>query len=50
LKRKTKRHPLFFLLSKTLGVLLLPTNFLIVNGLVDRVLLATRFFPLAGSF
>jgi uncharacterized SAM-binding protein YcdF (DUF218 family) len=37
---------LFFLLSKTLGVLLLPTNFLIVVGLVGLMLLATRFFSL----
>jgi uncharacterized SAM-binding protein YcdF (DUF218 family) len=37
---------LFFLLSKTLGVLLLPTNFLIVVGLVGMTLLATRFFSL----
>jgi uncharacterized SAM-binding protein YcdF (DUF218 family) len=35
---------LFFLLSKTLGVLLLPTNFLIVAGLVGAALLVTRFF------
>jgi uncharacterized SAM-binding protein YcdF (DUF218 family) len=37
---------LFFLLSKTLGILLLPTNFLIVVGLVGVTLLATRFFYL----
>ena len=37
---------MFFLLSKTLGVLLLPTNFLIVVGLAGLVLLATRFFSL----
>jgi len=34
---------LFFLLSKTLGVMLLPTNFLIGIGLVGALLLATRF-------
>jgi uncharacterized SAM-binding protein YcdF (DUF218 family) len=37
---------LFFLLSKTLGVLLLPTNFLMVVGLVGLVLLAARFVSL----
>ena len=34
---------MFFLLSKTLGVILLPTNFLIGIGLVGALLLATRF-------
>jgi len=34
---------LFFLLSKTLGTMLLPTNFLIGIGLVGAILLATRF-------
>jgi uncharacterized SAM-binding protein YcdF (DUF218 family) len=34
---------LFFALSKTLGVLLLPTNFLIALGVVGVVLLFTRF-------
>jgi uncharacterized SAM-binding protein YcdF (DUF218 family) len=34
---------LFFLLSKTLGILLLPTNFLIGLGLAGAVLMATRF-------
>ncbi len=34
---------LFFLLSKTLGLLLLPTNFLIGIGLVGALLLATRW-------
>ena len=34
---------LFFLLSKTLGILLLPTNFLICTGLAGVALLATRF-------
>lgn len=34
---------LFFLLSKTIGIMLLPTNFLIGLGLVGVALLATRF-------
>jgi uncharacterized SAM-binding protein YcdF (DUF218 family) len=34
---------LFFVLSKTLGVMLLPTNFLIGLGLIGAILLATRF-------
>jgi uncharacterized SAM-binding protein YcdF (DUF218 family) len=34
---------LFFVLSKTLGIMLLPTNFLIGLGLVGALLLATRF-------
>lgn len=34
---------LFFLLSKTLGIILLPINFLIGIGLVGALLLATRF-------
>ena len=34
---------MFFLLSKTLGVMLLPTNFLIGIGLAGALLLATRF-------
>jgi uncharacterized SAM-binding protein YcdF (DUF218 family) len=33
---------LFFVLSKTLGILLLPTNFLIGVGLLGAILLATR--------
>jgi uncharacterized SAM-binding protein YcdF (DUF218 family) len=37
---------LFFLLSKTLGIMLLPTNLLIGIGLVGVVLLATRFASL----
>jgi uncharacterized SAM-binding protein YcdF (DUF218 family) len=37
---------LFFLLSKTLGVVLLPTNFLVGIGLVGALLLATRFASL----
>jgi uncharacterized SAM-binding protein YcdF (DUF218 family) len=39
---------LFFVLSKTLGVMLLPTNFLIEIGLVGAVLLVTRFARLGG--
>jgi uncharacterized SAM-binding protein YcdF (DUF218 family) len=34
---------LFFILSKTLGVMLLPANFLIGAGLLGAILLATRF-------
>jgi uncharacterized SAM-binding protein YcdF (DUF218 family) len=34
---------LFFFLSKTLGVMLLPTNFLVGLGLIGAILLATRF-------
>src|SRR5437762_10101865 len=45
-QRSSKRFPVFFLLSKTLGVLLLPTNFLIVVGLAGLALLATRFVSL----
>ena len=37
---------MFFALSKTLGIMLLPTNFLIGIGLVGAVLLATRFASL----
>jgi uncharacterized SAM-binding protein YcdF (DUF218 family) len=37
---------LFFLLSKTLGVMLLPTNILVLLGLLGVVLLATRFASL----
>jgi uncharacterized SAM-binding protein YcdF (DUF218 family) len=37
---------LFFILSKTLGVLLLPANLMISAGLVGAVLLATRFVAL----
>ena len=35
--------PLFFLFTKTLGIMLLPINFLIGVGLLGAVLLATRF-------
>ncbi len=34
---------MFFVLSKTLGVLILPTNFLLLLGLVGALLLLTRF-------
>lgn len=34
---------MFFLLSKTIGIMLLPTNFLIGIGLAGAALLATRF-------
>jgi uncharacterized SAM-binding protein YcdF (DUF218 family) len=34
---------LFFVLSKTIGIILLPTNFLICAGLFGTVLLATRW-------
>jgi uncharacterized SAM-binding protein YcdF (DUF218 family) len=37
------RHPLFFALSKTIGIALLPTNFMIELGVVGVLLLATRF-------
>ena len=37
---------MFFFLSKTIGMMLLPTNFLIGLGLVGAILLATRFASL----
>ena len=37
---------MFFVLSKTLGLMLLPTNFLIGVGLLGAILLATRFASL----
>ena len=37
---------MFFFLSKTLGIMLLPTNFLIGVGLLGAILLATRFASL----
>ena len=37
---------LFFILSKTLGALLLPTNFLIGMGVVGTILMVTRFAAL----
>jgi hypothetical protein len=42
--------PLFFLFTKTLGIMLLPINFLIGLGLLGAVLLATRFSALAADF
>ena len=46
LYRHSARLPLFFVLSKTLGYLLLPTNFLIAIGFVGAILMATRFASL----
>src|ERR1700736_1974753 len=40
--RHSKRLLLFFLLSKTIGIMLLPTNFLIGVGLVGALLTVTR--------
>lgn len=37
---------MFFVLSKTLGVIALPTNFLMVIGILGVILLATRFTAL----
>ncbi|WP_029586214.1 YdcF family protein [Bradyrhizobium sp. URHD0069] len=37
---------MFFVLSKTLGIMLLPTNFLIGIGVLGAILLATRFASL----
>jgi len=37
---------LFFILSKTIGIMLMPTNFLIELGLVGIILLVTRFASL----
>ena len=37
---------MFFVLSKTLGYLLLPTNFLIATGFVGAILMVTRFASL----
>ena len=37
---------MFFLLSKTIGIMLLPTNFLIGVGIAGAILLATRFASL----
>lgn len=34
---------MFFALSKTLGIMLLPSNFLVVLGILGLILLATRF-------
>lgn len=41
-----KEIVLFFVLSKTLGIMLLPTNFLLALGLLGAVLLLTRFAPI----
>jgi uncharacterized SAM-binding protein YcdF (DUF218 family) len=41
-----KEAPLFFVLSKTLGVALLPINFLVELGILSLVLMATRFAAL----
>lgn len=41
---------MFFVLSKTIGVMLLPTNFLIGAGLVGAILLATRLASLGRKF
>ena len=40
---------LFFVLSKTLGVMLLPTNLLLLLGLLGVILLATRFAALGRA-
>ena len=37
---------MFFVLSKTIGIMMLPTNFLIGVGLLGALLLATRFASL----
>src|SRR4030081_3748064 len=41
---------LFFVLSKTIGIMLLPTHFLIGVGLLGAALLATRFASLGRKF
>jgi uncharacterized SAM-binding protein YcdF (DUF218 family) len=41
---------LFFVLSKTLGIMLLPVNFLIGIGLLGAILLVTRFASLGRKF
>ena len=45
-----KEFSLFFILSKTLGAMLLPTNFLIGVGVVGAILLLTRFARSAASW
>ena len=40
---------MFFVLSKTLGVIALPTNFLMVIGILGVILLAMRFAALGGK-
>jgi uncharacterized SAM-binding protein YcdF (DUF218 family) len=46
LRSRLKGRPLFFVLSKTLGFLLLPTNLLIGVGFIGAILLLTRFASL----
>jgi uncharacterized SAM-binding protein YcdF (DUF218 family) len=46
LRSHLKGPPLFFVLSKTLGFLLLPTNLLIGVGVIGAILLVTRFASL----
>src|SRR3974390_1503411 len=43
---QSKVIPLFFVLSKTLGLAILPTNLLIGLGLLSAFLLLTRFVSL----
>src|SRR5882757_6723635 len=46
-RRSSVRHSsLFFVLSKTIGAMLLPTNFLIGVGFIGAILLLTRFASL----
>jgi uncharacterized SAM-binding protein YcdF (DUF218 family) len=45
-RRFQEATQLFFILSKTLGLMLLPTNFLIGLGVAGAILLATRSAPL----
>jgi hypothetical protein len=40
----------FFLLSKTLGTMLLPVNFLIGAGVLGAILLTTRYAVLGSAF
>src|SRR6202030_1957989 len=44
--RILKRPLLFFILSKTIGIMLLPANFLIGAGVIGALLLVTRFASL----
>src|SRR3954447_20264748 len=41
-----ERLALFFVISKTLGAMLLPTNLLIGTGLLGAILMVTRFASL----
>jgi uncharacterized SAM-binding protein YcdF (DUF218 family) len=43
---RERDHGLFFVLSKTLGIMLLPTNFLVGLGVLGAVLSAARFVRL----